>query len=127
MADKSTFTTGSILGKPKQAKKKTVVRKDTRLDLKGELPTTDIRNFLTRDAEGRDGTGPCTVAEGQRVPMPNGDLAMAGDTFDPVVEQMTVARFNRLLDLDMITTDKKMEDKLMKHWTTKGSSGGGCS
>lgn len=100
---------------------------DRTLDLKGPSKTDSTPNFERRGVTGRDGKGPCTVNKWQerelKVPMPNGDVASSGDTFDPCMEQMSAARFRSLLSRKYITcSDKGMETKLLKFWETKSGA-----
>ena len=106
--------------------------------LAGKLPTSDKRTFLARGVKGRDGTGPCKVLgkyqmrlfqrrdpktrkvvkyeervlTGGNIYMPNGDLAVAGDTFDPIAEGMSLGRYNRYVDGKYISGNDQVKKEL---------------
>jgi hypothetical protein len=96
---------------------------DGRLRLRGDMPTSNTRNFEARKIKGRDGKGPCKITlETTVIMLPNGDLANIGDTFDPIEEGMSMARFRSLINGKFISAPKGYEDRLMKHWETKGDT-----
>ena len=64
------------------------------------------------DEPSRLGEGPCMCAK--KFMMPNGDLIAVGQTFDPVVERMSVGKYRSLKDRKFFTTsDKSLENKLI--------------
>ncbi len=104
----------------------------------GKLPNSSERTFLARGIKGRDGTGPCKVLGkyqpqvfrrrdpktgkivtyedrvlvGGKIFMPNGDLAVAGDTFDPIAEKMSLGRYNRYVDGKYISGNDQVKKEL---------------
>jgi len=105
----------------KKAQGVTAEIKDGRLDLKGKMPTSSVRNFESRGIDERDGGGPCKVLGRGAIRMPNGDLAQKDDTFDPRIEKMSPNRFRFLVDGKYVEAEKDFSDKLLKHWETKNA------
>lgn len=114
MADKK--ETGA---KPKEVSKK------INLLTKGTMPTDNSRPlFMQREFPGRDGKGPCSVGN-RPLMMPNGDIAPAGSTFDPIFEKMNTTTFKRLLAKKRISIlDKKVSDTMFKAETVTKAGGG---
>ena len=82
------------------------------------LPTSSERGFLSKarhyKIKGRSGNGPCTVLDKGPVALPNGDLAIQGDTFDPVEERMAPNKYASLLARKYITSaGEKIEKALL--------------
>lgn len=78
------------------------------------LPTSDKRAFLAKaelfDVQSRLGEGPCIVAI--KFMLPNGDMILAGDTFDPVIERMSPGKYQSLKARKYFSlADKKYEPK----------------
>ncbi len=75
------------------------------------VPTSEKRAFIHKaelfGVKSRLGDGPCTVAENKKIAMPNGDLAIAGDTFDPLEERFSYGRLASLHARKFFTCDKK--------------------
>ena len=76
-----------------------------------KVPTSEKRLFIHKaelfGVKSRLGSGPCEVAEGKKLAMPNGDLAAPGDTFDPVEERFSYGRLKSLYARKFFTCDKK--------------------
>lgn len=85
--------------------------------IKLHLPTSSKRVFVhvaeVFDLKGRLGGGPCKVLK--RFALPCGDLALVGDTFDPVEEKMGPNRYRSLLSRKFFTgAGPEVEDKLIR-------------
>ena len=92
------------------------------------LPTSGVRAFKAKahfyKIEGRDGNGPCVVLDMGAVNMPNGDFALKGDTFNPLVERMTAARYRHLVRKKFITpAGQEIETKLLEQAEAKRING----
>ncbi len=78
------------------------------------LPTSSTRAFLAKaevfEVPSRLGEGPCQVEI--KFMMPNGDIALPGDTFDPVIERMSPGKYGSLKSRKFFSLrDKKYEPK----------------
>lgn len=85
--------------------------------LRLHLPTSSKRAFLhvaeVFEIKGRLGDGPCKVLK--RFMLPCGDIAITGDTFDPVEERMGPARYRSLLSRKFFTAGgAAVETKLLE-------------
>jgi len=83
-----------------------------------KLPTSP-RDAYEHKAEvygikGRDGSGPCTVLDRGPVMMPNGDLAVEGRTFCPMIERMSPARYTSLVERKFISA---LDDEALAKWS----------
>jgi hypothetical protein len=81
------------------------------------LPTSSKRAFLhvaeVFEIKGRLGDGPCKVLK--RFALPCGDIAITGDTFDPVEERMSPVRYRTLLSRKFFTAaGAAVETKLIE-------------
>ena len=82
-----------------------------------KLPTSHTRAFLAKaehfNIKGRK-NGPCVVAI--KFMLPNGDIILKDDTFDPVEERMSLGMFRSLLHRKYFTCGSK---KAEVSWQTK--------
>ena len=82
-----------------------------------KMPTSHERAFVAKakmfGIEGRLGDGPCTVLK--KFMLPNGDIILKDDTFNPLVERMTAAKYRRLLVGKFFTkATAEVEEELLK-------------
>ena len=87
-----------------------------------EMPTSHTRAFIAKGEQygikGRLGKGPCTCIK--KFMLPNGDIILKDDTFDPVEERMSPGMYRSLLMRKFFhSQDKSMETKLLKSYKTK--------
>jgi len=87
------------------------------------LPTSPVRAFLAKaeifKIKGRTGKGACTCLK--KFQLPNGDLILQDDTFDPVEERMNVMTYRSLLKRKYFTPGgQKVETKLLEIEAKKG-------
>ena len=66
------------------------------------------------DIPSRLGEGPCVVEI--KFAMPNGDMATVGDTFDPIIERMSLGKYRSLKQRKFFSaTDEGMDNKMIEH------------
>ena len=77
------------------------------------IKSNSMRQYLQSKNKGRHGDGPCKIMKGP-LSMPNGHVGNPGDTFDPVVEGMGVARFRQLCSVRWFEFDKSSGPEIEK-------------
>jgi len=82
------------------------------------LPSGTVDVFTAKgkyfDVPSRLGSGPCECIRKFRVP--NGDFIAPGQTFDPVIERMSIGKFRQLRNGKyFVCQDRDMETKIITH------------